>query len=685
MVRLSTSNDMSLTLSVEGKHASWYINRTFFFDVHPPLGKMMIAGMGYITGYNGSFNFPTPGVEFGDHKVMGMRVGCTIIGICIIPIGFLTVWTLTGSLAASTLGSIFLIFDTGFTVINRFILLDPLLIFFMSASILADVKFRSLPPSASFSKEWWLYMTLTGVFLVSTFSVKFVGLFVILYVGLNTAQDLWTILGQTSRKKSDVGRHLVARVVCLIIVPICLYIGYFYIHFLVLSKSGPGDGHFGARFTSTLENNPFHGTAINPQVLYGATISLKASSNFPCAYLHSHPQFYPKGLSNGAHQQMVSNYMHREDNNNFIIRRWVRENMTREAGDEFVRHGDLITLTHAKTGRNLHSHNIPALLSPNHYQVTGYGEDGKGDHNDVWRIEIEDGQVGDVVQTMKSVLRLRHHFLHCLLTCTNENFPAEWGFNQQEIACSPWQRQTREKKGFRKNTWIVEDNEYNSTHLDIEVTKVPISTVAEGFWEKLVHSHRVMLFVNSRLGEDHSWYSWSHQIPIKWPFDIVSQVFSSQEPRIFLLGNPIIWAINLACLLVIPFLLFHKVLKNRQMSQSESKHFKAAKTLFVLWSLNYFPFYLMFRVLYVHHYYPSVYFSCLLSGVLLDWTIKSLLSRLPTQIMPVLECSLLLPLLCVSVGSFWLFSPLVYGMTGDMAKFSNSTYHHLYWTEFWDF
>lgn len=333
-----------------GKHASWYINRTFFFDVHPPLGKMMIAGMGYVTGYNGSFDFPQPGVEFGDHNVIGMRVGCTVIGIFIIPIGFLTVWTVTGSLAASTLSSLFLLFDTGFAVLTRYILLDPLLIFFMSASVLAHVKFRSLPPSSSFSREWWLYMTLTGVFLVSTFSVKFVGLFVIIYVGLNTAQELWTILGQTSKKNSDVALHLVARVVCLIISPICIYIGYFYIHFLILSKAGPGNGHFGAAFTSTLEDSPFHGIDINPLVQYGAIISLKASSNFPCAYLHSHPQFYPKGLSNGAHQQMVSNYMHREDNNNFIIRKWGPHNVS-DTSDEFVRHGDLITLQHNRTGR----------------------------------------------------------------------------------------------------------------------------------------------------------------------------------------------------------------------------------------------------------------------------------------------------------------------------------------------
>ena len=355
-----------------------------------------------MTGYNGSFNFSSPGAEFEDHNVMGMRVGCTLVGCLIIPVAFLTVWTLTESLAASTLASSFLIFDTGMAVLNRYILLDPLLIFFMSAAILADIKFRSLPLSSSFSKEWWLYLALTGVFLVSTFSVKFVGLFVILYVGLSTAQDLWTLLGQTSVKTLEVGRHLSARVLCLIISPLCLYVGYFYLHLTILSKSGPGDGHFGPRFVSTLENSPFHGVQIKPQVQYGATISLKATSFFPCAYLHSHPQFYPKGLSAGAHQQMVTNYVHREENNNFRVTRWAGSNLTSSGDPQYVRHGDLIILTHVKTGRNLHSHNIPALVAANHYQVTGYGEEGKGDDNDVWRIEIEDGKLGDIVNTMTS-------------------------------------------------------------------------------------------------------------------------------------------------------------------------------------------------------------------------------------------------------------------------------------------
>lgn len=57
-----------------GKMGSWYINRTFFFDVHPPLGKMMIGGVGYMTGYNGTFAFEKPGDLYHDHKYLGMRI-----------------------------------------------------------------------------------------------------------------------------------------------------------------------------------------------------------------------------------------------------------------------------------------------------------------------------------------------------------------------------------------------------------------------------------------------------------------------------------------------------------------------------------------------------------------------------------------------------------------------------------
>lgn len=68
-----------------GKHASWYLNGTFFFDVHPPLGKLLIAAGGYMTGYNACFPFEKPGEEYGDHHYYGMRLvrgwGCEGVGL----------------------------------------------------------------------------------------------------------------------------------------------------------------------------------------------------------------------------------------------------------------------------------------------------------------------------------------------------------------------------------------------------------------------------------------------------------------------------------------------------------------------------------------------------------------------------------------------------------------------------
>jgi dolichyl-phosphate-mannose-protein mannosyltransferase len=56
-----------------GKMGSWYINQTFFFDVHPPLGKMFIGAVGYLTGYNGTHPFEKPGDAYDDHNYIGMR------------------------------------------------------------------------------------------------------------------------------------------------------------------------------------------------------------------------------------------------------------------------------------------------------------------------------------------------------------------------------------------------------------------------------------------------------------------------------------------------------------------------------------------------------------------------------------------------------------------------------------
>jgi dolichyl-phosphate-mannose-protein mannosyltransferase len=54
-------------------------------------------------------------------------------------------------------------------------------------------------PNRAFSVSWWAWLVFTGVMIASAVSVKFVGLFVVILVGMHTAADLWDVLGDLSK------------------------------------------------------------------------------------------------------------------------------------------------------------------------------------------------------------------------------------------------------------------------------------------------------------------------------------------------------------------------------------------------------------------------------------------------------------------------------------------------------
>ena len=86
-------------------------------------------------------------------------------------------------------------------------------------------------------------------------------------------------------------------------------------------------------------------------------------------------------------------------------------------------------LEHIISRRNIHTHQEPAPVSKKQYQVTGYGENGTGDANDVWRVEIVGGSEGDKVHTVTSRIKLVHYFMKCVLTSSGKQLP-KWGYEQ---------------------------------------------------------------------------------------------------------------------------------------------------------------------------------------------------------------------------------------------------------------
>uniref|UniRef100_A0A4W6ERM6 Protein O-mannosyl-transferase 2 n=1 Tax=Lates calcarifer TaxID=8187 RepID=A0A4W6ERM6_LATCA len=639
-----------------GKMGSYYINRTFFFDVHPPLGKMLIGLAGYITGYDGTFPFIKPGDKYEHHNYWGMRGFCAVLGSFLPIFAYLIVLELSQSHTAALITASLLIFDTGCISISQYILLDPILMFFIMAAVLSMVKFNQ-QRHRPFTAPWWLWLVLIGVNLAGALGVKFVGLFVIVLVGLNTVWDLWRLLGDLSLSLVDIAKHFLARVVGLILLPLFIYVTIFAIHFVVLNKSGPGDGFFSSAFQSRLIGNNLHNASMPEYLAYGSTITVK-NLRIAGGYLHSHWHLYPEGV--GARQQQVTAYLHKDYNNLWLI-------YSQSGTPDLVRHGDIIRLEHKETTRNLHSHLHEAPLTKKHFQVTGYGTNGTGDTNDLWQVEVCGGRKGDLVKVLRSKVRFLHRATGCVLYSSGKTLP-KWGWEQVEVTCSPYLKETPSSQ------WNIED------HINPRLPNISLSVLKPHFLEILLESHIIMIRGNSGLKpKDNEMNS----KPWHWPINYQGLRFSGvneTEYRVYLLGNPVIWWMNLATLgLYLIMVAVASVALQRGFSLEHACVLMRGGGLLLLgWLLHYVPFYTMGRVLYYHHYFPAMLFNtissltnyywlCLTNYLLPCWHLDKGLIRVNLKL------------------HFYLFHPLSYGMTGPLAHEPGSAMAGLKWMDSWEF
>ncbi|KXJ13379.1 protein O-mannosyl-transferase 2 isoform X2 [Exaiptasia diaphana] len=652
-----------------GKHANFYIKGEFFFDVHPPLAKMLIAMAGSLSGYNGSFPFDKPGDPYGENSYVGMRFLCALLGSLCIPLAYLMVWELTKSTTACILATGFILFDHGCITISQYILLDPILMFFIMLSAYCLTKFHSYKNN-SYSFKWWFWMIATGIALSCAFSCKWVGLFVILWAGITTVMELWEILGNLELSLIDVGKHFAARVFGLIIVPVMVYLFWFSVHFRMLPNTGPGDGFFSSAFQSTLKGNQLYMTEVPEDLAFGSVVTIK-NHRGGGALLHSHPHLYPK--EHPPEQQQVTGYSHKDDNNKFIIKKAYEEYDSNKPV-EFVKDGDWIRLEHVSTKRNVHSHNEKPPLTKHHMQVTAYGENGKGDANDFWKIEVISGG-GDRIKTVKTIFRLIHVNLGCALHMSTKTLP-KWGWEQLEVTCNPSIHHTN-------NQWNIEGHEND------RVPKASPSLYKPSFLESVYESHIVMAQTNAgfkpKEGEVTSQ-------PWQWPINYKGQVFSGGDNRVYLLGNPVIWWFIIAVLLyfaVVCSIFAVRTQRGYADSPQEQAHRKHVESicvwLLLAWALHYFPFYAMGRVLYFHHYFPAYLFSAMFAGIVSEYMCDVISSFFKVDKWKMVAYYVSVgSIVGMSIVSFYLFRGLSYGMSGPMAHSPNNTAPVYKWLDSWE-
>ncbi len=229
-----------------GSFASRYFTGEYFFDIHPPLGKMLIALAAWIGGFQPGFAFETIGEPYGDTVYLPMRVVPALFGALIVPVTYVLVRQLGGSRPAAYLATAVILLDAALLVESRFILIDSMLLFSGMLSLSLFLALRRKPLG---SWRWMGLLLLTGVVLGATISIKWTGLGIFGLVGLAAFADM--IIGLPG------GRRLLFRAAAyalfLLLVPGIIYFYFWVLHFELLPKSGPGDAFMTPEFRASLE------------------------------------------------------------------------------------------------------------------------------------------------------------------------------------------------------------------------------------------------------------------------------------------------------------------------------------------------------------------------------------------------------------------------------------------------
>ncbi|KAF2653569.1 glycosyltransferase family 39 protein [Lophiostoma macrostomum CBS 122681] len=653
-----------------GGFASKYIKGRFFMDVHPPLAKMLITLAGWLAGFNGDFDFKDIGKDYLEPGVpyVAMRLLPALCGVATIPTMFLTLKATGCRTTTAAMGAALVIFDNALVTQSRLILLDSPLVIFTAVTALAFTSFTNQHeqgPSKAFQPSWWFWLAATGVGLGATVSVKWVGLFTIAWVGSLTILQLWVLLGDNRNVTPRLWfKHFFARLFCLVVIPVSFYIAMFGIHFICLVNPGDGDGFMSSEFQATLNSKGMQDVAAD--VAYGSRISLR-HHNTQGGYLHSHAHMYPTG----SKQQQITLYPHKDENNI-----WLLENQTLPEvldpnspkpegpkawdshGPVWIEDGAVIKLYHVTTDRRLHSHDVRAPVTEADWQneVSAYGYEGfEGDANDLFRVEIiksmSDGaDAKKRLRTIQTKFKLVHLMTGCVLFSHKVKLP-DWAYEQQEVTCA--------RGGTLPNSiWYIEGNLHPLLGDDAE----KVNYRNPGFFGKFWELQQVMWRTNAGLVESHAWDS----RPPSWP--ILSRginFWGKHNRQIYLIGNPLIWWTSTAAIGLYAAIKGLAVLRwqrgYKDYSDITFKRFDyEVGTSLLGWAFHYFPFYLMARQLFLHHYLPALYFAIMALCQTYDF-VSYRFKALGLRQYPAIGQAVAVAFLAATITVFTIYSPLVYG------------------------
>lgn len=223
-----------------GKFVEGYLKGEYYFDIHPPLGKLAVAAIAEFTGFGPDYTFESIGQGYPDAKYIWLRFLPAFFGSLLVPLVYLLALRLSRSKLAAGIAGFFVLFENALLVQSKFILLDSFLLFF---GFLALYLF--LESKAFFEQGKWGWFAIIGAAVSAgiSLSVKWTG---VVFLSLILLFGAALIIKKLVDKK--ILRAVLKAYAVFLILPAALYIFFFFIHFKLLPNSGPGNAFMNERF-----------------------------------------------------------------------------------------------------------------------------------------------------------------------------------------------------------------------------------------------------------------------------------------------------------------------------------------------------------------------------------------------------------------------------------------------------
>lgn len=233
-----------------GKFVSGYYTKEYFFDIHPPLGKLAIAGFAKLFYFKPEFAFGEIGDPYPDKQYLVLRFLPSLAGALLPLVIFLLLLELGMRPPYAFIGGLLLVFENAILTQSIYILMDSFLLLFGFLSVYFYLRYKRNKEK----KYLYLFSVLAGCAL----SIKWTGLG---FLALPLAFEFVELLALKQLKN-------ILKLALPAIIAFLIYFLFFAIHLGILTKSGPGDAFMSQGFQKTLIGN----RVSSPETVEGSNI-----------------------------------------------------------------------------------------------------------------------------------------------------------------------------------------------------------------------------------------------------------------------------------------------------------------------------------------------------------------------------------------------------------------------------